>query len=186
MNVKGTVLVDFIKTIRSDKRGVYDSYLTEDDRKIMEHRILPSAWYPYDTFKNCFRAVFEVLAKKDLDKVQEWGRLYGQEIMSGLYKGLLKEGDPMKYLKKYETYVRNFFDFGAIEVNEVSENAAELTIRGFDPSFAPIYYMMFGWLERTLELCGAEEIKSEILERSWEGGKTTRIRFSWICKIHRA
>jgi uncharacterized protein (TIGR02265 family) len=179
MKVKGSVLVDFIKTIRADKSGVYEPYLTDEDKKIIGQRILPSAWYPYETFKHCFQAVFEILAKGDPEKVREWGRSYGGTIMSGLYKGLLKQGEPMQYLKKYSTYIRNFFDFGAIEVKELSDNEVEMTIKDFDAEFVPAYYIMFGWLERTLEICGAKDIKSEVLERAWEGAPVTRIRISW-------
>ena len=179
MKVKGSVLIDFIKTIRADKSGVYEPYLTDEDREIIDQRILPSAWYPYDTFKHCFQAIFEVLAKGDLEKIREWGRMYGEAIMKGIYKGLLKEGDPLHYLKKYNTYLRNFFDFGSIEIKELSENEVEMALKDFDAQFVPAYYMMFGWLERTLEVCGAKNIKFEVLDRAWEGAPETRISISW-------
>ena len=176
---KGSVLIDFVKTIRADKTGAYDSLLTAEDKEIISQRILPSAWYPFETFKRCFNAVFEVLAKKNLEQVRKWGRIYGEAIMGSIYKGLLKQGEPKEYLKKYEVYIKNFFDFGSIEVEEEGENQVLLHIKGFDPEFVPLYYMMYGWLERTLELCGAKNIQGEFVKKSWEGADETAIRFRW-------
>jgi hypothetical protein len=179
MQVKGSVLIDFVKTIRADKSGVYDRYLTDEDKRLIQQRILPSAWYPFDTFKNVFQAAFEVLAKGDLEKVREWGRAYGEVITKTIYKGLLKKGQPMEHLKRYPTAIRNFFDAGSIEVKEVSKNEAEMILKGFDTGFVPIFYIMFGWLEKTLEMCGAKNIQFETLEKAWEGAPQTRIRMSW-------
>ena len=92
--VKGTILIDFVKTIKADKSGAYDEFLTDQDREIISQRILPSGWYPYQTFRNCFNASVQVLAKNDMEKVEQWGRLYGEAIITSVYKGLIKEGAP--------------------------------------------------------------------------------------------
>ncbi len=176
---KGSILIDFVKTIRADKSGVYDSYLTPQDKEIINQRILPSAWYPYETFRRCFEAVFQVLAKGDLEQVKKWGKIYGEAIMGSIYKGLIKQGEPLEYLKKYEIYIRNFFDFGEIKIEEEGPNQVIMHIRGFDKDFPPLYYMMYGWLERSLELCGVKGVKVESLEKSWEGGEETKVRISW-------
>ncbi len=179
MRAKGSILVDFVKTIRADKSGAYDPYLTPEDKEIISQRILPSAWYPYETFRRCFNAVFQVLAKRDLEQVRKWGRIYGEAIMGSIYKGLIRQGDPLEFVKKYEIYIRNFFDFGELKIEEEAPAQVIIRIRGFDKNFPPLYYMMYGWLERTLELCGAKNIKVEFLERAWEGGEETKIRISW-------
>ena len=177
--VKGTILVDFVKTIRADKTGAYDSYLTDEDRRIISERILPSGWYPYDTFKRCFNAVVAVLAKNDMEKVRQWGRIYGENIITNVYKGFIKQGAPMESLKKYSTYIRNLFDFGEFIVEPVSENEAFIIVRGLDKDFEPQYHMMRGWLERSLELCGAKDIKVEVISLEWEGAPETKSRISW-------
>jgi len=177
--VKGSILVDFVKTIRADKTGAYERYLTREDKEIINQRILPSAWYPYETFKNIFNAAFEILAKKNLDMVKQWGRFYGERIIENLYKGLLKQGHPLDYIKRYETYVKNFFDFGKLEIIEEAQNQVLIRMIDFDPDFPPFYSIMFGWLERTLELCGAKNIKMEVIRRSWEGAPDTTVRLKW-------
>jgi uncharacterized protein (TIGR02265 family) len=177
--VKGTVLVDFVKTIRGDKTGVYDSYLTPADKEIISSRILPSAWYPFDTFKNCFQAVVRVLADNDMEKVRQWGRLYGENIITSVYKGMIKDGQPMEMLEKYRTYIQSFFDFGEFDLERLADNHAVIIMTGFGEDFPSQYYMMAGWIERSLELSGAKDIKSEFVAKTWEGAPDTRLDIKW-------
>ncbi len=177
--VKGTILVDFVKTIKADKSGGYERFLTDDDREIVDSRILSSRWYPYDTFKRCFAAAVENLAGNNMDSVRQWGRLYGETIIKSVYKGLIREGEPLDALSKYRTHVRNLFDEGDIEVQKPSEGKAEMVFTNFDPDFEPLYHIMRGWVERSLELCGAKNISSEFVQKSWEGDPQTVISLTW-------
>lgn len=177
--VKGTILIDFVKTIKADKAGAYDSFLTDQDRKVVAGRILPSGWYPYETFINCFNAVVTVLAKNEMDAVRQWGRIYGENILTGFYKGIVKDGLPMDSLNKYSTYIRNLFDFGEIEIEPLDDHKALVRIIGFDPKFEAQFHMMRGWLERSLELCGAQNIACEFMDKSWQGAPVTTLKFSW-------
>lgn len=177
--VKGTVLVDFCKTIRADKSGVYEKYLSAEDRSLIAQKILPSAWYPYVTFKHCFTGAFEVLAKKNLDMVRQWGRAYGKSIMGGIYKGLLKEGEPMEYIKKYSVYIRNFLDFGAMEIEEEKSNSVRIKLYDFDPDFPPLFAIMQGWLECTMEMCGAKNIRTEALPKTANDRFDVAILLTW-------
>jgi uncharacterized protein (TIGR02265 family) len=177
--VKGTILVDFAKTIRADKSGAYAAYLTDQDRKIIADRILVSSWYPLETFKHCFQAVVTVLAKNDMEKVHQWGRLYGEHIITTVYKGIVKQGAPLESLQKYSSYIRNLFDFGAIEIKPLSDHEALIVIHDLDFDFEPQYHMMRGWLERSIELCGAKNIKTQTVSKAWEGAAQTSFKISW-------
>jgi hypothetical protein len=71
-NVKGTMLLEFVKSVRAYKTGAHNSYLTEKDREIISKKILSASRYPYETYENCFKAVFNVVAKGDMKTVYEW------------------------------------------------------------------------------------------------------------------
>jgi hypothetical protein len=180
MQVKGSIFVEFVKVIRANKSGDFEKYLTEADRKIISQQILPNIWYPYETFKHCLTAVFEVIAKKDLETAKEWGRLYAHAIMGDIYKGMLKPGAPLSFLKKVVILGRNFFDSGSVEsVSIIADNQVVYKMAKFDPQFAPIHYMLLGWMERSTEMCGAKNLNSEMLTKSWEGGADTSVRLTW-------
>jgi len=177
--VKGTILIDFVKVIRSDGKNQFDRHLTVQDKKIITERILPSAWYPYETYRNCFAAIAAVVANNNPQTIRQWGRLYSEAIISGVYKGLIKEGAPIQSLEKYATHVHNLFDFGELLTVPLSASGAEVVMKGFEADFQPQYHMMRGWLERSVELCGARDIKSDFVMKSWDGAPETRLALGW-------
>jgi hypothetical protein len=179
MKVKGSVFITLVKTIRNDKSGVYDKYLTVRDREIISQKILPSFWYPYETYKRCINAVYEVIAKKNPRVAKEWGRSESRALMTNMYSSFIST-NPIDFISTYEMIHKNFYNFGRIEALEVGKNQVVFKLTNFDVQCVPIFYIIEGWLECGLELCGAKNIKSEILAKSWEGYPETAIRFSWL------
>jgi hypothetical protein len=179
MKVKGSLFIFWVKAIKANKTGVYDKYLSNKDREIISERILPNIWYPFETYQNCVTAVFEVVANKNLEVVTEWGRMSSRELMTGLYGGTLDGLTPVDYLKKIGILHRTFFNFSKIESVIESKNQALFKLIEFEPLFSLQQYMVKGWIEGILSLCGAKDVRSEIITKSWEGAPFTSIRFTW-------
>ncbi|OGP50750.1 MAG: hypothetical protein A2Y79_04570 [Deltaproteobacteria bacterium RBG_13_43_22] len=179
MKVKGSVFITLVKALKSDKSGVYDKYLTVQDREVISQKILPSFWYPYETYKHGITAIFEVIAKKNPNVAKAWGRTESQSLMTNMYSAFISS-DPLDFINAYEMIHKSFYDFGKIEVFEGGKNQVVFKLTDFDVQCVPIFYMIEGWLECGLELCGAKDIKSEFLTKSWEGHPETTIRFTWL------
>jgi hypothetical protein len=179
MNVKGSIIINMIKMIKKDKSGVYDKYLKNNDRELIDQKIIPSAWFPFDTYKRCLNAIFEVIAKKDLNVAKEWGRMECQVAMTNVYSSIVAGHDPVTFLRRYEIIHKNFYDFGRTEVIVEGKNRVLYKLSEFDAQFVVLYYVIYGWIERGLELCGAKNIKCEFVTKSWEGHPATSMRFTW-------
>jgi hypothetical protein len=179
MNVKGSIFIDMVRLIKKDKSDIYNKYLTDSDRRIINQRIMPGGWYPYETYKHCIAAIFEVVAKNDLDVAKEWGRYACQSAMTTTYSGIVSGRDPLFFIKNYEVTNRMFYDFGRIETIVEGKNQAVYKLSGFDAEFVVFYYLIQGWMERGIELCGAKNIESEFITKSWEGQPFTSMRFTW-------
>jgi len=179
MNVKGSIFVDLVKMIKKDKSGVFDKYLTDKDRELISHKVLLSVWYPYETYKHCITAIFEVIAKKNPEVAKKWGREVCQTVMTDMYAAFVSKRDPISFLKKYEMIHKNFYDFGQIEVMEEKENQVSFKLSNLDAQCVPIFYIIQGWVECGMELCGAKNIKSVFLTKSWEGHPNTSLRITW-------
>jgi hypothetical protein len=178
--VKGTALVYVVKTIRANKSGVYDQYLAEEDRAIVRQRIMPSAWYPYETFKRCFNAVFEVAGNRDFETVRQMGRLYGEVIISEIYPNTVKKGDPLYHVQAIPVYIRTFFDFARWEGLVEKPNQVVLTLRDCEPDFPAIYHFFRGWFEKMAELGGGENARCEFVKMGWaDESMITSYRISW-------
>jgi len=179
MNIKGSVVIEVVKVIRKDKTGVFDKYLTGQDREIISQKILPSIWYPFETYKHCINAAFEVYAKKNPEILREWGRNAAQAAMTTLYTAYVTGRDPLTFLNKYEMIHKSFLDFSRVEVIKEKENQVLFKLHEMDPECVPFFYIIQGWLERGMELCGAKNIKLEFISKSWEGNPETTLRISW-------
>lgn len=46
MEVKGTLLVDYVKAIKGNKDREWDKWLEPEDWELIEGNVLPSQWYP--------------------------------------------------------------------------------------------------------------------------------------------
>lgn len=179
MNIKGSIFIPVVKGIKSDKSGVFDKYLNNKDKDIISQKILPSIWYPFETYKNCINALFEVFAKKNPEIVIDWGRMASQQTMTTIYSAFVTKRDPISFLNKYEMVHRNFYDFGKIDVTTEKENQVLFKVTQIDPQCVPVFYLIQGWIEKGIELCGAKNIQIVLLTKSWEGHPDTTFRINW-------
>lgn len=178
--VKGAAFMNFAKVIRADKSGVYNKYLKEDDLELINRKIQPINWYPYDAYKRCFNAVFEVAGKNNPDNLKEWGRLYCEKILNDFFKITIKQGNPLEYIKRIPVYIQNFYDFGNTTVTVENPQSAILELYDYDPDFVPFYIFMHGWFQRVVELCGAQNVKCQFVEKSWvKKSNKTSYRITW-------
>ncbi|MFC1884093.1 hypothetical protein ACFL2O_04920 [Thermodesulfobacteriota bacterium] len=177
--VKGSVIIPWVKSIRKDRSGDCDKYLSDEDRKVIFGKVLASAWYPYETYINCVNTVAKVEANGNLEKIRAWGREWVDKECEGIYKNTYVKTNPRRAIKIRQSMFNNFFDSIKIDLEEVSESEYIMSIKVPGPEFKPVFYVALGSMERGLELNGAEGLKAEFIDKNWEGASETRIRFSW-------
>jgi len=173
------MLIEFVKSIKADKTGAFDRFLTDADRAVLSQRILPGSWYPFETYKRCFTAVARVLAKDNAETLREWGRQYGQATMTSIYKIILQKKDAQSAMTAYNSVFRSQFNFGKTEFKMVSENEMLIGLMGFEPDFTALHHVAQGWMERTIALVINKPVRSEIAGNTWEGGPAVVIRLRW-------
>jgi len=138
-------------SIRANKNGAYDTYLSEDDNKYINQRILDSAWYPYDVFKNCYNAVCKVEAKENIKIIENWGYNYGKSVLDRIYKEPLRKRDLQSAVKSYNNLFRLWFNFGKQYGEIISENEVHIFIEEFDKNFKLFYHIASGWMRGFFE-----------------------------------
>jgi hypothetical protein len=128
--VKGTLFVDYVRMIRSRKDVDWSKYLEPEDLEFLdEHvRILPSSWYPFDTFERYGLAVLEVIAGGKVEFAHMWGRM-STDLLLGVYTTMLEPGDPAESARKLDIVRSGFFDFPGISVELASDTLLVMTVR---------------------------------------------------------
>jgi len=181
MEIKGTMLVDYIRMIRANKDKNWDKWLTDEDRQIVNQTVLPSSWYPYQTFSNIGFATFKELANSDMKTAKTFGRMAMKNLLK-LYQHILMPDDPVSSVKKYanlnRVLVRGGYDSKIIDEgdnwfkykwNFAEEDEEEERKQAY-------LNQTTGMFEELMEQSGAKNIKIEneregeffILKVSWE------------------
>lgn len=177
--IKGTFFKKVVMIIRADKSGMYDPYLTKEDKDIISTTILSSSWYPWESFKRCFKALFEVHAKGSMEMCRQWGRNDSQELTESAYKSVMRDNDYKNAFQKIQLFWKLQFDFGELDVDFNSDTSMKIIFKDFDPDAELFYHFVKGWYEKVLEMCDRKIVTSEFSTKSWEGAGDTSIQFSW-------
>ncbi|MFX1275128.1 MAG: hypothetical protein ACFFAT_08805 [Promethearchaeota archaeon] len=177
--VKGALLKFFVKGVRANKSGVYETIIPEEDIKIINTRILDAAWYPFTTFKNSFNAIVKVFAKGDMNIVYKMGYNAGKETIERLYRGPMMKRQLRDAVDSYNNLFKLWFNFGKQYGKIESENELNIYIEEFDPDFEAFYHVARGWMSSFFEGYLDTKVTTKFLEKSWNGDTRTVVNITW-------
>ena len=166
--------------LRAYKGVDWSAYLTADDLPYLAAHVEPAEWYPMESFERMGVAILREIARDDLKLVQHFGRV-SLNALSKQYDNLVAPGDPHESLVRFRVLRQSFFDFPALEIQDVFEREASAVIgygMGAVAEEAATYQTM-GFFERLLELSGGDRVRVSLAAASWLGDAKTRIRMSW-------
>ena len=177
--VKGSMLAGFVKAIKADTTGKLATAITDEARDLIQQRILTANWYPFAPYKSCFQAVCQVNARSNPEIMRQFGRKAGEETMTSVYRTVFSKNTVEGAMDSFRVIGNTVYDSLAIRSEISDDNKLRISFHDFDPDFAEWYFVGLGWMERTLELVLGKDVKSEIVERSWEGAPATVFEMRW-------
>jgi len=181
--VKGTMLLGYVRIIRANKDKDWDKYLEPEDWEVVNGRILPSVWYPFEIFRRCGVATFHLIAEENLDLVRLWGKASADQFLE-VYKTIGEAPDPITALERYIMLRGTFFNFEmfAMKIEKLDEKHMKVRTNSFDPN-DPAYEsytaQLIGSSERIIELTGGKNPKLTLESKEWEGAPETVIDAVW-------
>src|SRR3954470_5708825 len=104
--------------LRAHKGVEWAEYLTPDDLRYLTERIEPREWYPMESFERMGVAILREVARDDLKLVKHFGRVE-MEALCKEYDNLVAPGDPNESLLRFRVLRQSFFDFPALEIQDV-------------------------------------------------------------------
>jgi hypothetical protein len=110
VRVKGTAIVDLVKMIRSQPDRDWDRYLLPDDLAIAKGIVLPTSYYPGESFWRMSWAVFDAIGGGSLDNAVLFGRTSAVSYLK-VYTRFLVEGDPGRTIANFANVWQTFYDF---------------------------------------------------------------------------
>ncbi len=179
--VKGTMLLDYVRMIRGNKDKDWDKYLQPEDWEIINGRILSSMWYPYENFQRIGLAVFHEISGGNLETVRIYGKLYWKNLLASVYKAVLGDRNPFMCLDRFAILRGQFFSFATHEIKKIGEKHAHavITVGEVDPGLEPYCAQLAGGFDAIMEHADAENPKIETIEKEWKGALATVFDIVW-------
>lgn len=127
MQVKGSLIIDYVRLIRANKERDWERYLEESDWDIVKNRVLPSEWYPYESCRRIGMAVFKEIAQSDHATTKIFGRFVGRSLID-IYGHILVENDPIASIEALCAMNKAFSD-GEMGINLLDKGSNHVKIR---------------------------------------------------------
>ena len=178
--VRGVLFVDYVRMLRSQKLVDWTHHLLAEDLPYLDTQIDQAAWYPMATFERMGNAILKTVTRGELFPVQLWGR-YSAAQLRAANPTLLEANDPLETLARFRVLRETFFDFSALDVPLLHDTEAHIIVRYYMgmPAEEAASYQTRGFFEGLLDLAGARDVRSEFLEKSWDGDDRTLLTIRW-------
>lgn len=166
--------------IRAYKNVVWHEHLAEEDLPWLAQRIELDQWYPMESYERMGLSIMDNIAGGDLDLIQRWGRAT-VDLLHQSQPDIFAEGDPRETFVRFDVLRRTLFDYPAVESRYLRDGKVILEVDYGMSSRAEeaACHQSMGFLERLLEVSGAEEIRVELMERAWRGDDRTVLCVRW-------
>lgn len=162
--VKGSMLVGFVKAIKADTSGRLQALLTDEAKALVEERILAAKWYPFEPYKSCFQAVCKVNAQSNPEIMRLFGRKAGEETMSSIYRTVFNKNTAEGAMDSFRVIGNTVYNSVTLHSEMLADNKIRISFHDFDPDFKEWYLVGLGWIERTLEMVIEKQVHSEIID----------------------
>jgi len=178
--VKGTMVIDIVKTIKGFKDINWNQILSPQAQELISRKIILSNWYPFEAVLSCITAIYKILGKGDPEAARAWGKVNGKRLFETIYRNVVESGDPLRSLEKLALIVSLNFSHGIkFEREQIGEQHLQVKIYDNDPRTEPIYYFILGWSDALNEIMPGVNIKAEIVKKHWQGDPATVLDIRW-------
>lgn len=128
--------------------------LSDEDRAVLGHMVLPIQWYPLAPFPRLLRAMDEEVGKGDLSLVTERGVWAAVQDMRTVHKVLLKLVTAQWVVEKGMKLWPNFHTSGRWESKRAGDHGARATLHDLGVVDEAMCATLKGWIVGLLQLAG--------------------------------
>jgi len=171
-------MVLLVKMLRAARKAGRLENISPEVAKLLEERVIVTAWYPFEHFMQLLLLAHQRLADGSDEAARKMGDMAASEMLLGLHKSFLSEGDPARTLTALERVWGRYFDFGTLTVHpEVS--GARVMIAGYEDMVRTHGNLLIGWARTAVTLSGAEVNVATVRRAPWEGDALFEVWTSW-------
>lgn len=153
--------------------------LPEEDRGLIEARILPHAWVPFGLFVRINVEADRLFGAGDLKLCFDMGA-YGAELnLPRVFRLFYRLGTPMFIFGKAAKLWRAHYDSGQMVTWRDPAGRVHLEIRDFEEPHRAHCQSVLGWMHKSVELSGAKVVRAEELRCRTRGDPACELAIDW-------
>jgi hypothetical protein len=180
--VKGTAVDASLRYVRerfgeAALAGILGA-LSPADRAALGQGVLASSWYPMDALLRFMQEAERQIGPREPDVVRRMGRTSSEYSIKGVYKVFFRFGSPEFIISRAAQVFASYYDTGAMKVIESVPGSAMIELTGFAGA-RPFCDRVQGWMERTLELAGARNVRLAHSDCVHRGDPLCRFAATW-------
>lgn len=184
MEIKGSAVKSIAEFIRKNHSENYQAWLDslpEQSKKIFTEPVLPSNWYPVnDAAVIPTKQLADFFFEKDIKKgAWESGRFSAEMALTGLYKFFVMAASPFFIISRAGKILSTYYRPAEIEVHEKGSNWVTVHFTNFGEPNYIVECRICGWIERALEISGANSVEVNIRKSMAKGDTITELYITW-------
>ena len=174
--VKGTLLLDYVRLVRSTPDRPWARWLRPEDLDIVHGQVLASGKYPFLSFARIGYAVFKEIAQGNLETVRGFGHFFIKGMMEVYGKSVMVDGDPFATIDKF-TQLYRVWMIGGGETSMEKLGDKKLVFRITPPNEGQpeegtkaYMYQVAGQIEELVHLACGATCRAEVFNtpKGWE------------------
>lgn len=158
--VKGSIFAKVVKSLRARKDEA-TAKVPEHCRHYLEERILEVSWLPESDYLELMRVLLELLPDPGMDRWEWAGRDAAERDFDGVYRPLIKKGNPGRSLESFPVLWKLRHDTGETQVERTPSGGAVVELSNYVLRAEEIYRSIQGTLWQILHQAGATDIEVE-------------------------
>jgi hypothetical protein len=163
-NVKGTAVVAALRYLRErfgeSGLAAVIAQLEPSERTDLETGGLTSAWYPVSLLLRIMRTAESLFGSEERYIYRQMGRASADYAITTIYKIFFKVGSPQFVIARGSSVFSRYYSQGRLEIVETRHGHAAVDLLDFPDGAPEFCERIRGWMERTMELAGAQNLKS--------------------------
>jgi hypothetical protein len=181
--VKGTAVVSTLRFLKErfgeDEAASVVSSLAPSERALVEQGALASTWYPMSLLLHLMQESRGRLGARSLTLLRDMGRASAEYGVTTVYRIFFKVGSPQFIISRAARVFGSYYDSGELRVLASRPGHAAVDLVGFQESTPEFCERILGWMERTMELSGARNLRANHVRCLHRGDDVCRFQGDW-------
>jgi hypothetical protein len=162
VQIKGSAVFDMIRAVktRAGEEGFRALVALVDDpfRAMFLGGIFDAAWYPLDAYV-AFLAASLKYSGDDENVLIGRTEAVVERQLQGIYHVFVRQGSPESIIKRIVTIHRTYFKGASVDFDLPTPCSAVVKYGGFEKRHRLLEYVIIGFFNKSLELCGAKSVE---------------------------